>query len=609
MRFKTKLIIAFCGLIAILAVVGALTVGTLNESGKAIDRILRENYETIVACYKMQDAVERLDRLSEVSLGGQLPDMHQQNEQTKQEFEKNLKFQQGNVTVPGEQELTDQLTRIWLDYRRELEHFYQTSKFGKPSLEAYRQALLPRSQEVREAAQKIIELNLQNMVSADGQLHKKAAQTRNAMLFLLFIGITGALGFIVLVGPSILEPIASLTRSVREIQKGNLDLIVNVSSKDEIGQLSQAFNDMAASLRELRRSDRAQLLRTQRSTELALNSLNDAVAICNPDGQVEIANEAAQHQFGLKPGATVVQAGNEQLTLIFQRVCQEERPYQPRSYEGVIQIFQEEEEHFYLPQAVPIFDEIRRLVGVTLMLTDVTRLRRLDELKTGLISTVSHELKTPLTSVRLAIHVLMSEKLGVLSHKQMELLEAARHDSDRLYRVIEDLLELSRLESGGAEIQLQRLNVEDLLMQVTERMRTAFVDQGVELKMESPGETPPLLADPTRIGPVFDNLLSNALKYTPRGGQVKLSARAEGSMVRFSVEDTGRGIPPEYLPRIFEKFFRVPGQEQADSGLGLSIAREFVEAQGGTIEVTSEVGKGTQFTFTLPAADISINQI
>ncbi len=186
----------------------------------------------------------------------------------------------------------------------------------------------------------------------------------------------------------------------------------------------------------------------------------------------------------------------------------------------------------------------------------------------------------------------------------MELLEAARQDGDRLYRVIEDLLELSRLESGGAEIHLQQLNVENLLLQVTERNHAAFVDQGVELKMESPGEAPPVLADPTRIGPVFDNLLQNALKYTPRGGQVRLSARADGGLVRFSVEDTGKGIDPEYLPRIFEKFFRVPGQEPADSGLGLSIAKEFVEAQGGSIEVTSEVGKGTRFTFTLKAADI-----
>jgi signal transduction histidine kinase len=238
------------------------------------------------------------------------------------------------------------------------------------------------------------------------------------------------------------------------------------------------------------------------------------------------------------------------------------------------------------------------------MLTDVTRLRRLDELKTGLISTVSHELKTPLTSVRLAIHVLLSEKLGMLSHKQMELLEAARHDGERLYRVIEDLLELSRLESGGVEIQLQRLNVEDLLLQVTEKNRAAFVDKGVELKMESPGDVPLVLADPTRTGPVFDNLLHNALKFTPRGGKVRMSAQPEGDMVRFVVEDTGKGISPEYLSSIFDKFFRVPGQEQADSGLGLSIAKEFVEAQGGSIEVTSEVGKGTRFTFTLKAVEL-----
>jgi NtrC-family two-component system sensor histidine kinase KinB len=333
------------------------------------------------------------------------------------------------------------------------------------------------------------------------------------------------------------------------------------------------------------------------------------VAICNLDGRIEIANEAAEHQFGLKPGATVAEAGNEQLRLIFLRVCQEERPYQPRSYEGVIQVFQNEEEHFYLPQAVPIFNEIRQLVGVTLMLTDVTRLRRLDELKTGIISTVSHELKTPLTSVRLAIHILMSEKLGVLSGKQMELLEAARQDGERLYRVIEDLLELSHLESGVAESRAKKMNVEDLLLQVTEKHRAAFVDRGVELKLESVGDIPPVLADPSRISLVFDNLLHNALKFTPRGGQVRLSAQTEGGMVRFEVEDTGKGIDPEYLPKIFEKFFRIPGQETSDSGLGLSIAKEFVESQGGTIQVASQLGKGTTFSFTLPVAGTETSEV
>ena len=129
------------------------------------------------------------------------------------------------------------------------------------------------------------------MVAADGQAQQRAAQTRKAMLFLLFIGIGLGVGFIVLAGPAILRPIASLTRSVREIQQGNLDLVVNVRSQDEIGQLGEAINQMAASLREFRRSDQAHLLRTQRSTQLALDSLSDAVAICNPDGKIELAND------------------------------------------------------------------------------------------------------------------------------------------------------------------------------------------------------------------------------------------------------------------------------------------------------------------------------
>ena len=352
------------------------------------------------------------------------------------------------------------------------------------------------------------------MVAADGQAQLRVVQTRKAMFFLLFMAMAMGAGFTVLAGPAILSPIASLTRSVREIQKGNLDLVVNVHSRDEIGQLAEAFNQMATSLRELRRSDRAQLLRTQHSTQLALDSLSDAVAICNCEGKIELANDAAQRLFGLRPEASVSDAGNEKITEMFERVCQEERPFQPKGYDAAIQIFVEEEEHFFLPQAIPIFDQPRQLVGVTLMLADVTRLRRLDEVKTGLISTVSHELKTPLTSIRLALHVLLNEKLGPLSPQQMELLATARQDSDRLHRVIEDLLDISRMESGGAEMQFEPVNVQDLVLQVTDKMRSTFLDQKITLHLEVAPEVPRVLIDPTRFQLVFDNLLGNALKYT-----------------------------------------------------------------------------------------------
>ena len=593
MGIRTKLVIAFAGLLLIVAVVGVLSIHTLNESSQAIERIMRENYDTVAACDHMKVALEKLDRQAELCLWEDRPDVCQQSQSVLGEFDKNLRFQQGNVTVPGEQELTDRLTESWKSYRQDLDNFYQLSNLAERR-EFYRRRLLPRSQEVRVVAQKIIELNLNNMVAADGQVKQRAAQTRKAMLFLLFIGIGMGVGFIVLAGPAILRPIASLTRSVREIQQGNLDLVVNVRSQDEIGQLGEAINQMAASLREFRRSDQAHLLRTQRSTQLALDSLSDAVAICDPDGKIELANDTARQLFGLVPESTVDEAGNEKITQIFWRVCRKERPYRPKGYEGAIQIFIKEEEHFFLPQAIPIFDQERQLVGVTLMLTDVTRWRHLDEVKTDLISTVSHELKTPLTSIRLAIHVLLNEKLGPLSPQQMELLVTAREDSDRLYRVIEDLLDISRIESGQAEIKLQPVNVEELVLQATDKMRAAFLDRKITLNIELAPDVPRVLADPTRLQLVFDNLLSNALKYTPMGGEVTIKAQPEDSMVRFAVEDTGIGIAPEFLPRIFEKFFRVPGQEQISSGLGLTIAKEIVEAHGGAIEVASQPGQGDQ---------------
>ena len=246
MSIRTKLIWVFGGIILILAVVALVTFHTLTESSKVIDRIMRENYDSVEACYKMKDASERLDHLAEVSLWEKPPDWQRQNDQVISELERNLKLQQGNVTLPGEQELTDRLTELWLSYHRELTGFYQLANSGAPLRDLYRNTLLPRSQAFRDTAQRILELNLNNMVATDGQAHRKAVHTRNIMLLLLSSGILVALGVIVSMGPNIWGPITRLTQSVSEIQKGNLDLVVKATSRDEIGQLAEAFNKMTA---------------------------------------------------------------------------------------------------------------------------------------------------------------------------------------------------------------------------------------------------------------------------------------------------------------------------------------------------------------------------
>ncbi len=466
----------------------------------------------------------------------------------------------------------------------------------------FRNRILIQSDKLRDTTQKIIDLNLNNMVSVDGQTRIRAIETRRTLLILVFSGFALAVVFIALIWPSIFRPIAGLMRSVHEIQQGNLDLVVNVHSRDEMGQLAEAFNEMALSLRNLRRNDHARLLRTQYSTQLALESLSDAVAICSPNGEIELANDAAQRLFGLKPESTVDASENEKIKEIFARAAGDLRISRSKGPDAVLQVFQDGEELFFMPEAIPILDKENRLAGVTLILRDFTCMRQLDELKRGLISTVSHQLKTPLTSIRLAMHVLLNEKLGPLTSKQTEILATAREDSNRLYRIIESLLDISRMESGQSRMQLHPVAAEQLVMQPVDEMRTAYLDRGVALEIDVPLDTPPVMADELRVRYVFENLLSNALKYTPAGGKVSVSAQSEETMVRFIVEDTGSGIPEEYLPHIFEKFFTVPQQEhRSDTGLGLAIAREIVEAHCGQIDVESQVGKGARFSFTLQA--------
>ena len=224
-------------------------------------------------------------------------------------------------------------------------------------------------------------------------------------------------------------------------------------------------------------------------------------------------------------------------------------------------------------------------------------------MKRGLVSTVSHQLKTPLTSIRMAVHLLLEENVGALTEKQAELLLAARDDSDRLNGILDNLLDISRMESGKVPMSFAPVAPQVIVAEAAEHFAAAYQDKGISLQTAVPGDLPEVMADAARIVHVFDNLLSNALKYTSAGGSVTMSARADEEKVIFSVSDTGTGIPREYLDTIFDQFFRVPDQQaRAGAGLGLAIAREIVEAHGGSITVDSTEGHGSTFTVMLKKA-------
>jgi PAS domain S-box-containing protein len=360
---------------------------------------------------------------------------------------------------------------------------------------------------------------------------------------------------------------------------------------------------MALSLRSFRRSDQAKLARTQEAAKETFNRLPDAVAITDLDGKVEISTESAKKLFGLKAGAFVQDASVEHLSRLFHNII-DQGPLKNTEEEKLFQLFANGEERYFYATAAPMTDRDGHLTGVLLIMKDVTEQRHLDEMKRGLISTVSHELKTPLTSVRMAIHLLLEERVGVLTEKQTELLLAAREDSDHLHQILQSLLDISRIESGRLLMDCQDTYAQSLVLDAVEPYRRAAQDGGVELKIQHPDDLIKVSADVTQIGHVFSNLLSNALRYTAPGGSITVSAILEEQMVRFSVTDTGSGIPHQFMQRIFEQFFRVPDQNsETGAGLGLAIAKEIVEAHGGNIDVVSQEGKGTTFSFTLKKAE------
>jgi NtrC-family two-component system sensor histidine kinase KinB len=608
MNLRSKLFAGFGGLLALLLVVSILGVAVITWYSRAIERVLRENYRSVVYGQKMIDAAGQLTSDAQSVVFDNVAQDRVFTDRAKTaraEFETNLQEEHDNITLPGEQNAADELTARWNDFRTQLDATLQPTAPKHANPESFK-ALLSRETDVKRAAQAIVDMNLNNMVSVNGQAKHWATLSRSAMYILLGAGFLLGVMVMAVVSRSILAPIKALTRSVKEIESGNLNLVVQSSGRDEIGQLGEAFNAMAARLREFRRTDQAKLLRTQQTMQLAIDSLPDAVAVVNPEGVIELANGTARRLFNLTADQPLEALGHAWLTDLFRVVRDTARAYEPQGYLSAVQMFDNGTERFFLPQGVPIRGADTALVGVTVVLIDVTRLRQLDELKSSLVSTVSHELRTPLTAIRLANHLLISNRIGPLTAKQSEVVIESRDNADRLQGIIDNLLDMSRIETGRTALEFAPCSPHQLAVDAADSQRGMIQDHGIQLHIDVPVDLPKVRADRTRIDHVLTNLLSNATRYTPAGGSISIDATADDGQVTFAVSDTGSGIPKAYQSRVFERFFRVPGQNGQGVGLGLAIAREIVLSHGGMLTVESAEGVGTTFRFTLPFAEAPV---
>jgi signal transduction histidine kinase len=336
--------------------------------------------------------------------------------------------------------------------------------------------------------------------------------------------------------------------------------------------------------------------------EATLKAVPDPVFVVAKDGTHEVRNPAAEV---LAQSPEFAQGLPVALKEELANVLRNGEQYVPADYNRVVTFRVGREVRHYLPRILAVGDKLTEFSGAAVILQDVTKFRLMDDAKTNLVGTVSHELKTPLTSLRMALYLLLEQNLSALSVQQRELLEDARDDADRLLRILDTMLDLTRLEAGTSALDRRQHGVAALLHQFAGEAHPLIDLAGQRLAVviapELSGAT--IQVDDSRLRHVFTNLLTNASKYTPRGGFITLAAApAENpGFIRFSVRDQGPGIPPESIGRIFERFYRAPNQDRrTGAGLGLAIAREIVVAHGGSIACASIDGGGSEFYFVLP---------
>jgi len=598
MTLNRRLLLGIAPVLLIFLAVGIYAIFLFTKLGGAIDVILRENYQSVVASQNMKEATDKMDTGLVLMLGGEEERGKELFQQYAPVFEKNSDIEAHNITLPGEGDLETKIQELHAMYMNEATKFTALAPSDPARRELYFNQLLPTSTNVEGTANHILEINQQNMVEANNTAREQSHDASRYMLMTLLTGFVVAVGAAYALARSIIQPIQNLTESAQQLGEGNLDQHVPVQSHDEMGMLAEAFNKLAVKLRAYRQSTTEQILKAQQTTESALRAFPDPILVFSPAKEIQLQNAAAE-RFRKQIGGEITSLGA--LSSHIDQSFSGSADFQPTSFDKAILVNLDGAEKFFLPRVLAMRNENGNTVGVVVALQDVTRFRVADDVKTDLIATVSHELKTPLTSMQMAVYLLLEEKVGPLNAKQTELLLAARTNSDRLFEMVEDLLDLARFEGGAGLIEKQAVSCKKLVEDEAEREKELVLSRGLELKVETEPHLPKVDVSRPRIDQVFSNFISNAVKYSPKGGTVTLAVRREGAkIVRFVVKDEGPGIPKDLRRRIFDKFFRVSESGGEGAGLGLSIAREIVLAHGGNIGVESEEGKGSEFFFTLP---------
>lgn len=614
--FKTlrqKLLSGYVILILLTILSSSWAILNFVRLSDALAKVLVENYRSVLAAENMVGAIERQDSgvlfylLGQQDLGERLTDDYQN------EFMIWFGREEENITVFGEAEIVAAIKENYNEYLAALNTLRNIylSQGEEPAKAYYLETVYPLFATVRDECKQLLEINHQTIVERDSAAKSVAQNAIWSTVVVSVISIGLGIVWGMYSSNSIVGPVLKLTEKVKSIAQGKLGEKIAINTNDEIGVLAVEFNKMAQSVKESQSENIAKLISERRKSEAIVEEIADGIIVVDRENRITMVNKAAEQIFGI--------ANRNVINKHFLEVIKEESIFLALKNElltdqadardlndeimTISKMVNGAKKHYTI-EIARTEDEDGKIEGAVIVLGDVTHFKEIDEMKSDFVSTVSHEFRTPLTSIEMGIGLLLESGIAGAGTKEKELMQVVDEEVKRLKQLVTELLDLSRIESGKIQMEFKLVDIVRLVEAAIRPFEVQAKEKNIKLEMKDrKAGTIKVHADPDKIMLVLTNLVANALRYTPDDGSVKFNVEKAGNKVYVSVQDTGKGIPVKYQESIFEKFTQVPSDiaRGGGAGLGLAIAKEIVKAHGGRIWVESEEGEGSKFTFTLAA--------
>jgi len=592
---KGKILLGFAVMILILTGVVGWSIYNFESLSNAINDILVENYRSIKASDSMVESIERQDSALLLLLRTSEEQGQEIFRRNEKEFYSWLARAEDNITIDGEGSILEKINEKYFEFVSSFDQFFNAEEDQR--WEIYNQQLLPRFNEIKNDIRELREINRQAMVEAQRSANSRANQAIIYTIGLALLVIVFSLIFAFYLTKQILRPIKELEKGIKKVADRNFQQQVEVASEDEIGVLADEFNEMIAKLQEYEKLNVKKLLMEKEKSEAVVNNLSSPLIVTDQDHKIVLINETAKKLFSIN---------KDVIDTHFLEVIQAEEIFEyiknPEAKEKkTFKLKKDDKERHYRISTRRVIDEDEEYQFTVTLLEDITRLKEIDSMKSEFVSTVSHEFRTPLTSMNMGLNMVINEDTGELNEEQRELLEAAYEDVERLTELVSDLLDLSKIESGRIEMEFDKVDINDIIEKTLNPFYKQAEEKGIALKFKQSEDNVFAYADPSKISWVISNLVGNALRYADEG-KIEVGAEIKGRRVLVSVADNGPGIPREYQSKIFDKFVRAGNDkdEKSGTGLGLAISKEIITAHNGRIWVDSEEGEGSTFSFYIP---------